>query len=578
MDSTLKPLLKHIPSFIKDTRDFLNIFKQHTHLHEDEIMVTIDVSALYTSIPYDEGIEAVKKALTAHPSTIMDSETASILLAIILKNNTFKFNNNIYLQIQGTAMGTKVAPTYANIFMDDLERNILEHSEIRPVIWRCFIDDIFAIYRCTEDELIEHLTYLNQQHHSIKFTYEFSRDTINFLDTTVYLDTERKLHTKVFRKPTDMYSYLHYESYHPPHQKNSIAYSQAIRLRTICSEISEFEKASQTLLKFLTLQGHPHHKVKDSIHKAKNLNRQELLKPRTRDSKPIIPFILQHNPHHHYAHNIIREAKLLFTGKIENTKFYKNKIIIANNGAPNLGDILTASTFPKPPPKRGSRPCMRLSCNPCENIICTNKITSSNTKNVYQILGDNTCLTKNTVYVIHCLVYLHQYVGETGHTVNERISEHKRDIRYRRKTSPVAKHFIDHNVLETDLLCTIIYSTPKDQNIRLRLEEAWIRVLNTMTPSGINHKLWRCVSRDRTTTNTSWSCYVTITPPTHLLTSPPPNRDWNITVTLMLRLPNQRKTTTNGTSQHVIQTHHSAAMPPVWEVVYVTNWSHQTSK
>lgn len=46
MDTILKPLLKHIPSFIKDTRDFLSTFNSHTHLHEDEILVTINVSAL----------------------------------------------------------------------------------------------------------------------------------------------------------------------------------------------------------------------------------------------------------------------------------------------------------------------------------------------------------------------------------------------------------------------------------------------------------------------------------------------------------------------------------------------------
>lgn len=147
MDNILKLLLKHIPSFIKDTRDFLTIFNSHTHLHEDEFLVTIDVSALYTSIPHEEGIEAVKLALTSHPSPIMNPDTAATLVNI----------------------------------------------------WSRFIDDIFAIYRCTEDELQNHLDYLNTVHNDIKFTYEFSREYINFLDTTVYVDQNRKLHTKVFR-------------------------------------------------------------------------------------------------------------------------------------------------------------------------------------------------------------------------------------------------------------------------------------------------------------------------------------------------------------------------------------------
>ena len=35
-------------------------------------------------------------------------------LKLVLENNHFFFDNNYFLQIKGTAMGTKVAPTYAN--------------------------------------------------------------------------------------------------------------------------------------------------------------------------------------------------------------------------------------------------------------------------------------------------------------------------------------------------------------------------------------------------------------------------------------------------------------------------------
>lgn len=286
-----------------------------------------------------------------------------------------------------------------------------------------------------------------------------------------------------------MYSYLHHTSYHPLDQKNSIAYSQSLRLRMICSELAEFKKSAQTLLKYLTLRGHPHTKVKESIERARLVDRKTLLEYNSKPKKSVIPFILQHNPHHQHAHQILRSANELWTGKIENRKFYANKIIVANNRAPNLRDILTSSTFPRPPAKQGSRPCMRLSCNTCESIICTKNITSTTTKEKFRIIGDNTCLKRNVVYVIPCPVCRSQYVGETGRTINERISEHKRDIRYRRRESPVAKHFLDHDVLDKDLLCTIIDSSPQDRNIRIRLEEAWIRLLKTMSPTRMNLKL-----------------------------------------------------------------------------------------
>ena len=45
------------------------------------------------------------------------------MFTMVLKKNNFTFNGDHYLQINGTAMGTKMAPSYANIFMGKLEKN-----------------------------------------------------------------------------------------------------------------------------------------------------------------------------------------------------------------------------------------------------------------------------------------------------------------------------------------------------------------------------------------------------------------------------------------------------------------------
>ena len=140
-------------------------------------------------------------------------------------------------------MGTKVAPTYANLFMDHLEKELLKEIPITPTIWKRYIDDIFCIFRCSEDELLENLNWLNREHATIKFTYQYIRTSINFLDTTVFTDENRTLHIKVYKKPRDADLYLHYKSYHPRHQKNSICYSQAVRYRMICLRTEDFERA-----------------------------------------------------------------------------------------------------------------------------------------------------------------------------------------------------------------------------------------------------------------------------------------------------------------------------------------------
>ena len=52
------------------------------------------------------------------------------------------FNQDNYLQINGTAMGTRVAPMYANLFMNSLEETYIYPHTKCPRIWFRFIDDI----------------------------------------------------------------------------------------------------------------------------------------------------------------------------------------------------------------------------------------------------------------------------------------------------------------------------------------------------------------------------------------------------------------------------------------------------
>ena len=61
----------------------------------------------------------------------------------VLKSNFFEFSGNIKQQISGTAIGTKCAPTYAYIFMDELEQDFLQTQDHQPFLWLRYIDDIF---------------------------------------------------------------------------------------------------------------------------------------------------------------------------------------------------------------------------------------------------------------------------------------------------------------------------------------------------------------------------------------------------------------------------------------------------
>ena len=76
---------------------------------------------------------------------------------------------------------------------------------------------------------------LNKKHPSIKFGFKYSQTKIEFLDVLVYKDNNNMLQTTISRKPTDRQNYLDGQSEHPKLLKDSIRYSQALRIKRICS-------------------------------------------------------------------------------------------------------------------------------------------------------------------------------------------------------------------------------------------------------------------------------------------------------------------------------------------------------
>lgn len=122
MDYHLRPLVERIPSYIKDTTHFLNKLKTLTSLPTNVLLITLDVKSLYTNIPHEEGIIACTTALQTRNIEYPPTEDLVSLISYILKRNNFVFGDKHYLQIHGTAMGTRMAPCYANLFMADLEQ------------------------------------------------------------------------------------------------------------------------------------------------------------------------------------------------------------------------------------------------------------------------------------------------------------------------------------------------------------------------------------------------------------------------------------------------------------------------
>ena len=97
---------------------------------------------------------------------------------------------------------------------------------------------IFFIWSASEKELDDFLERVNNLHPNLKFTHERSREEINFHDVTVRVNHGEFI-TNLYCEPTDGHQYLHFESCHPSHTKSSIIFSQALRMRRICSKKSD---------------------------------------------------------------------------------------------------------------------------------------------------------------------------------------------------------------------------------------------------------------------------------------------------------------------------------------------------
>ena len=131
----MQPLAKQVNSYIKDTNHFLQKLNGLDSLPEDAILCTVDVVGLYPSIPHDEGLESIREALNSRGDQSVSTETLLELTKLVLKNNFFEFNGEFFQQVRGTAIGTKCAPSYAILFLADLEQRLLDHHVEKPWLW-----------------------------------------------------------------------------------------------------------------------------------------------------------------------------------------------------------------------------------------------------------------------------------------------------------------------------------------------------------------------------------------------------------------------------------------------------------
>ena len=151
-------------------------------------VIHTDVVSLYTNIPVDEAIDICLNKLYCNDEIVYNLTRSQFkkLLNYCVKQNHFAFNDNIYDQIDGVAMGSPLGPILANIFMSHLEKIALhEFHGSKPIYYKRYVDDTFLIFS-NEQDSISFFEHMNCEHSNISFTVETENDgCLPFLDVLV---------------------------------------------------------------------------------------------------------------------------------------------------------------------------------------------------------------------------------------------------------------------------------------------------------------------------------------------------------------------------------------------------------
>ena len=121
LDYHLQPLAQKVKSYIKDTI-FFNKIKKLESLPDGVMLFIMDIVRLYTNIPHEKGLASLCKFLETRDN-------------IVLKTNTFEFDEKMFRQKHGTAIGTKFPPPYAILFMSDFEEKMSESFGKKTMGW-----------------------------------------------------------------------------------------------------------------------------------------------------------------------------------------------------------------------------------------------------------------------------------------------------------------------------------------------------------------------------------------------------------------------------------------------------------
>lgn len=235
LSNKLGKFVKDSPFTVSNTMSAVNRLSNYKSTIKP-ILVALDVESMYTKINTDEGLEVMYNYLHSHrgKTSAFMIDFYLKLLKFILKNNFFEFLGERYLQVTGTAMGTPVAPEYANLFMCNYEEILkYKNPDIFPKLYMRYLDDMLFVWEKSEEDLLLFIDKLNNMSPSLKLTFSYS-EKVTFLDLnlSIFQNTEGvyRIGIETFDKPINLHLYTDPNSYAPYRYRYNWIIGEHIRL------------------------------------------------------------------------------------------------------------------------------------------------------------------------------------------------------------------------------------------------------------------------------------------------------------------------------------------------------------
>jgi len=138
-----------------------------------------------------------------------------------------------------------MGPNYACLFVGYVEEQIGQQ----------YTGTVPQLHKTYRVELEEYIGFVSNFHPALQFTHTISETELPFLDINLRISGDR-IRTSIHYKASDTHSYLHYDSSHPRHCKESLTYSQLLRLRRICSDQADFLNKAEGMDSFFERRGY----------------------------------------------------------------------------------------------------------------------------------------------------------------------------------------------------------------------------------------------------------------------------------------------------------------------------------